>query len=230
MRVHTVAWLAWLVSGLVILLSTRNPLIILLVNLVLIFLQVRISPPSQKVVPASLKFGLSILALSTILNMFISHFGETVLFQIPSTLPLIGGKYTFEAIIFGLTNGLVLIGIFSLFTILNQVVSVQALVRLIPQAFHPVAVVTTISLTFIPASQKQFQTIKEAQAIRGQELKKIKDWLPLVIPLLIGGLERAMQIAEAMTARGYTSQPEQEPNRWEKLLLPMSLILILLGG
>ncbi len=229
MKVHTVAWIAWLVSGLVILLSTRNPLIILLVNLVLLFLQVWISPPSTRIISTNIRFGGSILALSTVLNMFISRFGETVLFQLPTTLPLIGGIYTLEAIVFGLTNGLVLIGIFSLFTILNQVVSVRALVRLIPQAFHPVAVVTTIALTFIPASQKQFQAIKEAQAIRGQELKKVRDWLPLVIPLLIGGLERAMQIAEAMTARGYTSQSDQKPTRFEKLILPLSLVLILLG-
>jgi len=113
--------------------------------------------------------------------------------------------------------------------ILNQVVSVHSLVRLIPQAFHPVAVITTIALTFIPASQKQFQTIREAQAIRGQQLKKLRDWLPLIIPLLIGGLERAMQIAEAMTARGFTAQSERKVPWFEKALLPLGLIFIILG-
>jgi energy-coupling factor transport system permease protein len=161
--------------------------------------------------------------------MFISHFGETILFSLPEKIPLLGGNFTLEAFVYGFTNGLILIGIFTLFMILNQVVSVHALVRLIPQAFHPVAVVTTIALTFIPASQKQFQTIREAQAIRGQELKKLRDWLPLIIPLLIGGLERAMQIAEAMTARGFTAQSENKPTLLEKALLPLGLIFIILG-
>lgn len=229
MNVHTYAWLAWLISGLVVLTTTRNPLIILLVDLVLILLQIWITPPSRKILGTTLRFGLSVLALSTILNMFISRFGETILFSLPTNIPLLGGNYTLEALVYGLSNGLILIGMFTLFMILNQVVSVHSLVRLIPQAFHPVAVVTTIALTFIPASQKQFQAIREAQAIRGQQLKKLRDWLPLIIPLLIGGLERAMQIAEAMTARGFTAQSDRKIPRFEKALLPLCLIFIILG-
>ncbi len=229
MHVHTYAWLAWLISGLVVLTTTRNPLILLLVDLILILFQVWVSSPSRRVLGTTLRFGLSVLALSTVLNMFISRFGETILFRLPINFPLLGGNYTLEALVYGLTNGLILIGIFTLFMILNQVVSVHSLVRLIPQAFHPVAVVTTIALTFIPASQKQFQAIREAQAIRGQQLKKLRDWLPLIIPLLIGGLERAMQIAEAMTARGFTAQSERKIPRVEKALLPLGLIFIILG-
>ncbi|PKO06293.1 MAG: hypothetical protein CVU41_07625 [Chloroflexi bacterium HGW-Chloroflexi-3] len=229
MNVHTYAWLAWLISGLVVLTTTRNPLIILLVDLILILFQVWITPPSKKFMGTTLRFGLSVLVLSTVLNMFISRFGQTILFNLPTNIPLLGGNYTLEALIYGLTNGLILIGMFTLFMILNQVVSVHALVRLIPQAFHPVAVVTTIALTFIPASQKQFQAIREAQAIRGQQLKKLRDWLPLIIPLLIGGLERAMQIAEAMTARGFTAQSDRKIPWFEKTLLPLGLIFILLG-
>jgi energy-coupling factor transport system permease protein len=229
MNVHTYAWLAWLISGLVVLTTTRNPLIILLVDLILILFQVWITPPSRKILGTTLRFGLSVVVLSTVLNMFISRFGETILFSLPTKIPLLGGNYTLEALVYGLTNGLILIGMFTLFMILNQVVSVHSLVRLIPQAFHPVAVVTTIALTFIPASQKQFQAIREAQAIRGQQLKKLRDWLPLIIPLLIGGLERAMQIAEAMTARGFTAQSERKIPWFEKALLPLGLIFIILG-
>ena len=31
-------------------------------------------------------------------------------------------------------------------------------------------------------------------------MRGLRDWLPLLMPLLIGGLERALQLAEAMTA------------------------------
>ncbi len=138
------------------------------------------------------------------------------------------GIITAEAALYGLTNGLVLIGMYSIFTTLNQVLPIRALVGLIPQAYQPVAVVTTIAITFIPSTQRQFQAIKEAQAIRGQRLSGMKDWLPLFIPLLIGGLERAMQIAEAMTARGFISQTEK-PTRTKRLLLILSLSLVVLG-
>jgi energy-coupling factor transport system permease protein len=229
MNVHTYAWLAWLVSGLVIITTTRNPLILLLVDLILVVFQIWVTPTSKRLLKTTFQFSLSVLTLSTVLNISISRFGDTVLFSLPASIPLLGGNFTLEALIYGLTNGLILIGIFTLFTILNQVVAVHSLVRLIPQAFHPVAVITTISMTFIPASQKQFQAIKEAQAIRGQQLKKLRDWLPLIIPLLIGGLERAMQIAEAMTARGFSAQTDRKTSFLEKALLPIGLLLIILG-
>lgn len=229
MMIHTYAWILWLISGLVMITTTRNPLIILLVVLILLVFQIRISENATRILKTSIQFSLSVLTLSTIFNMVISRFGETILLRLPENLPLLGGNFTLEAVVYGLTNGLILIGIFSLFMILNQVVSVHSLVRLIPQAFHPVAVVTTIALTFIPASQKQFQAIREAQAIRGQQLKKLKDWLPLIIPLLIGGLERAMQIAEAMTARGFSAQVEQKTSILEKILLPFGLLMIVVG-
>lgn len=229
MMVHTYAWIIWLISGLVVITTTRNPLIILLVDLILLVIHIWISPNPKSTIKLFMRFSLSVLALSTILNMFISRFGETVLFSIPTRIPLLGGNYTLEAMIYGFTNGLILIGMFTLFMILNKVVAVHSLVRLIPQAFQPIAVVTTIAITFIPASQKQFQAIRDAQAIRGQQLRKIRDWLPLIIPLLIGGLERAMQIAEAMTARGFTSQTERKTSSYEKALLPVGLALIMLG-
>lgn len=229
MIIHTYAWIIWLVAGLVTITSTRNPLVILLVDLILLIIQMWISNHPKNTIKLFIRFSFSVLTLSTVLNMFISRFGETVLFQISDQIPLLGGNFTLEAMVYGLTNGLILIGLFTLFMVLNQVVAVHSLVRLIPQAFHPVAVVTTIAITFIPASQKQFQAIREAQAIRGQQLKKIRDWLPLIIPLLIGGLERAMQIAEAMTARGYSGQTAEKSSRYEKVLLPVGLVLIILG-
>ena len=36
-------------------------------------------------------------------------------------------------------------------------------------------------------------------------MRSLRDWLPLWMPLLVGGLEHAMQLAEAMTARGFAS-------------------------
>ncbi len=226
MKIHTWAWLTWIVCGLILISATRNPLYIILFDVLLLIIQIR---TAQTWNPRfTYRFIISILGLSTLFNVFLSHFGETVLLTIPKQIPLINGNITAEAALYGLTNGLVLIGMFSIFTILNQVLPIRALVGLIPQAYQPVAVVTTIAITFIPSTQRQFQAIKEAQALRGQRLKGVKDWLPLFIPLLIGGLERAMQIAEAMTARGFVSQTEK-PTPQKRLILILSLSLVVFG-
>ncbi len=231
MRIHIWSWLAWLLAGLIVLLSTRNPFYLLVMALVLFIFQSRVSGPGFLSTAATFRFAASILIFSTAFNALISRFGETTLFSISGKIPFISGNITLEAVIFGAINGLVLINMFTLFTIVNQVLPVKNLVRLIPQAFQPVALVTTIALTFIPATQRQFSAIREAQALRGQSLKRLRDWLPLFIPLLTGGLERALQIAEAMTARGYTVRPPGSPlSTWQKWLLPAGLVLITCGG
>ncbi len=226
MKIHTWAWLTWLGCGLILISSTRNPLYLLLLNGLLLLIQIRTAPTWNA--RFTLRFLVSMLVLSTLFNMVLSHFGETILFTIPEKIPFINGAITAEAALYGLTNGLVLVGMFSIFTTLNQILPVRALVRLIPQAFQPVAVVTTIAITFIPSTQRQFQAIKEAQALRGQRLNGIRDWLPLFIPLLIGGLERAMQVAEAMTARGYVSQTKT-PHKRNRVWLILSLSLVVVG-
>ena len=211
MKIHTWAWLAWIIAALYL---------ISFLSLLLV---------SPKYNPKFfLRFSILILLLSSILNIFISRFCDTIFFTIPETIPLLGGPLSLEAAIYGFTNGLVLIGMFTIFTILNEAIPVHALVRLIPTAFQPIAVVTTIAISFVPNTQKQFFAIKEAQALRGQQLKGIKDWLPLFIPLLIGGLENAMQVAEAMTARGYVTNQTNQSFR-SKLILLSSLVLIIIG-
>ena len=43
--------------------------------------------------------------------------------------------------------------------------------------------------------------------IRGNPMKRVGDWLPLILPLLVTSLEKAFLLAESMTARGFHLQP-----------------------
>ena len=212
--IHPMAWLAWLCAVLISLSLTRNPfylaLILLWIRLVAAWSR---STAGMAPIPISpLRFGLVVTIFSALFNMLTVHFGDTVLFSLPEVLPLVGGIITLEALVFGGLNGLVLAGLFAAFSLVNRLLPVRALLRLIPSAFYPVAVVASIAVTFVPAMLRHFEQIREAQAVRGHRLRGLKDWLPLVLPLLIGGLERALQLAEAMTARGFAGadQPGQE--------------------
>ncbi len=63
---------------------------------------------------------------------------------------------------------------------------------------------------------RQFRQIREAQAVRGHRVRGWRSWLPLFMPLLTGGLERALQLAEAMTARGFAGGETSLHNRWTR--------------
>ena len=229
---HPVAWLIWLAGGLVALSATRNPfyLALTLCGIGAVLRVVRRRTPDALTVPVSpLRFAALVVTLSALFNAATVHFGDHVLLRLPSALPLFGGPVTLEALVFGALNGVVLSGIYTAFLVLNYAVAVRALVGLIPRAFHPVAVVVSIALTFVPTTLRQFQAIREAQAIRGHHVRGLRDWLPLFLPLLVGGLERALQLAEAMTARGFASAERQAIPAAARLGLAGGLALLLAG-
>jgi energy-coupling factor transport system permease protein len=201
------AWVIWLVAVLVLLSITRNPLYLVIILLCILFVGLSLRGAGTGLPrPFSLwKLAVWIIMVATIFNALTSHYGETVLFIIPGSLPLISGKVTLEAMVYGATNGLILVGMLASFLVLNLALPVRDLISLIPRAFFPMAVVTSIAVTYLPTTLRQFQQIREAQAIRGHQMRTLRDWLPLLMPLLVGGLEHAMQLAEAMTARGFAS-------------------------
>jgi energy-coupling factor transport system permease protein len=109
------------------------------------------------------------------------------------------------------------------------VVTTGELVRLAPRALRDLAVVVLIALTYVPETMHQLNRIREAQAIRGHQVKGIRDWQPVLIPLLIGGLERAMGVAEAMVARGYGSTADSRQPLGVQLLLLIGLLASFVG-
>lgn len=159
--------------------------------------------------------------LSCLINAVFTHTGNMIIFTLPENWPLIGGVITLESIVFGIINGLVIASLYIAFNIFNLALSVKQITGLIPRLFHPIAITITIALTFFPSVQQRAKEIREAQLIRGNPMKRISDWLPLILPLLITSLENAFLLSESMTARGYHSHHQAVPYR----LVTGSLIL-----
>ncbi len=227
------AWVGWLAATVVILSITRNPLYLVLILMCILFVGVALRQAGAEASRpfAVWKLAVFILVFSTAFNALTSHYGTTVLFTIPGNLPLLSGPVTLEAMVYGATNGLVLTGLLVSFVVLNLALTVRELISLIPQAFFPMAVVTSIAVTYLPTTIRQFRQIREAQAIRGHQMKTLRDWLPLWMPLLVGGLEHAMQLAEAMTARGFasTQRSDHQGETKPRLIVALGLVLLAAG-
>ena len=203
------AWIAWVLVMAGLVLVTRNPLYLLILFLIARLVGQRHAAPAQRdALP--IRFGrlaLFLLPLSILFNALFVHFGETVLFRFPAVWPLIGGVVTLEAAVYGLSNGLILLTLLAIFVAFNRIVPTDALVKLTPKALNDLGVVLLVALTYIPQTERQLNQVREAQAIRGYRPRTLFDarsgWRPILLPLLIGGLERAMGLAEAMVARGF---------------------------
>jgi energy-coupling factor transport system permease protein len=205
--IHPLAWAGWLAGVLAMLSATRNPLHLALVLLCILLVDAA-SQPAHIQIPYALSLSpLSILLtlslISALLNGLTVRYGQTVLFRLPDWLPLLGGPVTLEALVFGVLSGLVLSGMLLAFRAAQRSLPISSLIGFIPRAFYPLAVVTAIAITFVPVTLRQARQIREAQAIRGHRLRTLRDWLPLLLPLLVQGLERSIQLAESMAARGF---------------------------
>jgi energy-coupling factor transport system permease protein len=108
------------------------------------------------------------------------------------------------------------------------------LLRFVPPAFYHAGLVLTIGLAFIPQTVLGFQEIWEAQRIRGHQPRAARDLLPLIGPLLTTGLERAVQLAESLEARGLGYVAHEQPDGRGGVTPPLPPWLaqlgLLLGG
>ncbi len=235
----TLAWIPWLIAMLVLSLSIRNPIYLALLLFGQLWLGAFVAgkgsdkaakkTASQLWLRQNARLLLTFLTLSSLINMLFTHTGSTILFKLPTTWPIIGGKITLESVLFGLINGLIIGNLFILFNILNQALSIKQMTRLIPRAFYPLTMMITVGLTFFPSMQDRIREIKEAQMIRGNPMKKLGDWLPIFLPLLVSSLESAMGLSESMTARGFHIRQEEQFTRLGVISLMVGTFLVFSG-
>ncbi len=229
---NSFTWIIWLIAVLGAFSATRNPLHLLLILLILAFMLEKMNVNSHKGNTYQISFFpfvVIMVAMTTIFNALISHVGTTVLITIPGNFILLSGPITLEAIIYGATNGLELSGIFLSFAIFNQSLSTKSIIRLIPKAFYPLALIISIAINFLPTIQRRIDEIRQAQTIRGNQFHHIKDYTNLFLPLLIDSLERSMQLAEAMTARGFIPHPPNQGSNKHRFILFSGLIIFTFG-
>jgi energy-coupling factor transport system permease protein len=219
------AWLIWLAAALAMAMLATNPLYLVIVLLCTALVRATFGTGSELPV---WRFGLTVVVFSTVYNALLTHFGDTVLFLLPRALPLIGGPITLEAAAFGASRGLALWTLFAVFAVLNDVLSPYELVRLTPRFLREAGLVISITLAFVPQTIKSFSQVREAQAIRGHQLRGVRDLTALIVPLLADSLEKAVQLAEAMEARGY-GQKSQLPHLRSQSLMIGGLVGVLMG-
>jgi len=74
---------------------------------------------------------------------------------------------------------------------------------------HEIAMMMSIALRFIPTLMEETDRIMKAQASRGADfdtgnlLKRVKSFIPVLVPLFVSAFKRADELAEAMESRCY---------------------------
>lgn len=210
---HAATWLAWATMVMVVALVTTNPFYLCL--LVLCVLLVAAVAPQGESAIASFRFmltlGVGLLVVSVAIATINGSYGEHVLFTVPGPdLPSwvgglrLGGPVTGEALVAAAIRGVAILCVFLAFAVLNGAVSPYRMLRLGPAAVFHAGLVVTVGLALLPSTIEDLRRLREARELRGGSagLRAIP---ALAVPAVIGGLERATRLAEAMEARGFAS-------------------------
>ncbi len=227
---HTWVWVIWLAAAALPAFVLRNPLYLALVlgAAWIVYGTLGRATPIGSSWGSFAKLGLFLFALAIPFNALSIHIGQIVLFRLPEGWPIIGGPITLEAIVAGMVSGLALLTILVVFAAFNAVVDHYQLLRATPAFLFQAGVVISIAITFVPQMVLSAREIRQAQRIRGHRFRGIRDLLPLVLPLLANGLERAIQLAETMEARGFGSAVTPLSRR-QSTLSQLGTLIALLG-
>jgi energy-coupling factor transport system permease protein len=228
-RLDSRVWLLWGLCAMVPMLVSRHPLVVL--EMLAIVVAVRLVWAGRLVQGWSwiARVAAIFVLVGVLFNALTVHSGNQVLFHIPDAIPLIGGRVTLNAVVYGLVSGVAMLTLVLTGTTVAAGLSWSELVRSLPPRVAPIAVAGSVAWSFLPGASRAFVDIRESQASRGHQLRGARDIPQLAVPLIEGGLERALTMAEALEARGFGSS--QQPrhargsDRWTLLAIVTGLVV-----
>lgn len=223
---HPLAWGAWSIAGVAAAFIDRNPYLQALLLLVVINVYLLYGGRRRA---GTWKFALALALVPVLFSVALSRVGQHVLFTLPA-IPIVGGRWTLDAVAFGASTGLALLLTVAVFTVLQSTLRSADVVAILPRPLYRAGTTLALALAFAPKTLVAFQSIREARQLRGQRT----GWRSapeLLLPLLLTTLERALQYGESLDARGFGSRRRSRyrPLRWtapDLLVLIASLMAI----
>ena len=211
---NPLAWCAWAIAALAAAFIDRNPFLQGL--LLLVVINVWLAHRGRRGA-TSWKVGAALAVVPILFSAALSRFGHHVLVNLPP-IPIIGGAWTWEAILYGMSTGAALLLTVAIFGIVAATVRSADLLSLLPQPLYRAGTAVALSLAFAPKTGASFHAIREARRLRGHR----SGWRSapgLLVPLLLTTLEQALQYGESLDARGYGSghRSRYRPLQWSRL-------------
>jgi energy-coupling factor transport system permease protein len=148
-----------------------------------------------------------IAAFATILNFISAHLGATVLFELPESIPAIGGPYTLEALAAGLSGGLTVSAAIVAAAPFSLMLASHDVMDALPAVLSRTGAAIAASLNLVPSVSASFVQVSEAQRLRGWRPRGPRSWAEVIVPVVLTSVEGSIQLAESMEARGFGSGP-----------------------
>jgi energy-coupling factor transporter transmembrane protein EcfT len=227
--VHPLVWWLWALLLAAFVIRTNNTLIATAVAcaLTLVVLKLKSKSYWSGAFALSAKLALSIIAIRIAIAILIGvPMPGTVLFQIPEIrLPSwmvgirIGGPVTSQRLSTAVTEALMIATLILLCGAASSLASPHRLIRSLPKAMFNLGVTLSVATSVLPQTVKSVARIQSAKRLRGQNIRGLRAWRGIALPLLEESLERALDLATAMESRGYGYHGKTSKYRAQKFQL-----------
>ena len=115
----------------------------------------------------------------------------------------IGGPVTVESILDAFVEGLQIAVILLCFGAANSLASPYRLLRSLPAVLYETGVAVTVALSFTPELVQSIGIVRQARRQRGIPTRGLRGMRGVAVPVLESALDRSLQLATSMDARGY---------------------------
>lgn len=198
---HPGAWILWSLGAALVTMSTTNPFYLLpvLAAAWAVHAAHRNDGPQARSFRIFLLFGAVTIVTRTLL---------VFLFPAGVTGGVVANAF-FEG--FRLAVLLVVFGAF------NSVADPFGVLRLAPRRFHEPALAAALALSIAPRTIASAARVREAQRMRGIDIRGLRGLPALAVPVLETGMEEAVALAESMDARGHGRgrRTRYRPQTWD---------------
>ena len=152
-----------------------------------------------------LRWLVSLCLCSTLINMFVSHEGKTVLFT------LLGSDITMESTLYGLSSAVMLMTVILWFRAFSVVITTDKFLYLFGRIVPALSLVVSMTLRFVPLFARRVQQVREAQRTLGYReegtvRERIARGAAMLSVLVTWSLEKAIDTGDTMKSRGYGLQ------------------------
>ena len=240
MNLHPGAWWLWALGLAVAASRTTNVLLLsLLVAVVcLVVVSCRTNAPWALAFRVYLVLGAVVVAVRVFFRIvfggtYVTE-GDHVLLRLPSIeLPAwtsgvtLLGPITAESLMAGFSDGLRLAAVIICVGAANSLADPRRLLAGMPPALYEVATAVVIAISLFPQLAESIQRVRRARLLRGDPGKGIGALRRVVVPVLEDALDRSMDLAASMDARGYGRTGDQ--TRLARAVTGGLLVTALLG-
>lgn len=184
----------------------------------------------KRLLPYIFKFILPLILLVTIFNAVFSHYGVTVLFTMKN-----GNSFTFEALLYGFITGLRIGSMLLWLESFNEIITGEKIIFLFGKLSPRLALIISMVLRFIPMIRLQSDSIIRSEKALGISqdkifIKKIKSAARRLSILVSWTLERGIDTASSMSARGYALKGRTSYNNYSFVLFDLIVGLLTLSA